>query len=499
MNKIILLSRVSTGHQDLEQQTEQLKSYAKSIGYNDNDIIIIEDKESAVKLSEEERQGLNKMKEVISNYTVTDVVIYELSRLSRVPKILYSVRDYLVQNKIQLHILNPRIKLLKDDYSIDESANVVFSLFCSLSENEGYIRKQRTARGKDKARRANKYIGGQISYGYSVNRSKEFEINEEEAKVVRRIFNDYQTKTVVEIAKDLVFEGIFNLSVNSAASLIRNILHRRAYTGEEVEVKGYKQKLPAIITKEDYEAVENKIEERKKYGKTQSKHGYLCRNLVFNINNEYLRPLYCHSCYALLKMNKYEWETLSINMQFLDDIAFHYAVENKKRMPGKDLMRYKVELQKELESVSRKVLTIDNKVQEENEKILKFEMRYASGKMSESTLDLLVEKVQQDIKKLEADKGTLEDDRGRLRKKLSNLSDSDYNPLLGPLSDLTVEDKERIVHEEIEKIILIKGEKRYNYTLGIQFFNGHYVLIDCNPRCKKVWNENGDVVEIKNS
>ena len=497
MNKVILLSRVSTGLQDLEQQTEQLVKYAKDLGYSNKDLIIIEDKESAVKLSEEERQGLNKMKEAIATYSVTDVIIYELSRLSRVPKILYSVRDYLVAHHIQLHILNPRIKLLKDDYSIDESANVIFSLFCSLAENEGYLRKQRMARGKAKSRNANKYTGGQLPFGYSVDKEHHYVINEEQAAIVRRIFNDYQSKTVVDIAKDLVFEGLVKTTVNSTASLVRNILHRKIYFGEEIEVNGFKQKFPAIISKQEYEEATQKLHERKKHCKTKSKHEYLCRGIVVNINNEQLKPLFCHQCYAFIKVGKYNWETLSINMPFLDSIAFHYALENKNRKPGKDLARYKVELQEELKVITKKISTIEKKLSDCNEQLIRIETRYISGKITETIADLLSGKVQEEMKKLEADKGTLEDDREDITKRMNNLSKTGRNPLLGSLNELSMEQKEKIVHEEIEKITVIKGKKCSDYTLGIQYFSGDYVMVDANARGKRVWDESGKEVLYK--
>ena len=84
MNKCILLSRVSTQQQTLAQQTNELLRYAKSRGYNDSCIIVIEDKESAIKLDEEHRKGLIKMKEHIANDKSIDCVIcYEISRISR--------------------------------------------------------------------------------------------------------------------------------------------------------------------------------------------------------------------------------------------------------------------------------------------------------------------------------------------------------------------------------------------------------------------------------
>lgn len=494
MSKVILLSRVSTGHQDLEQQTQELIKYAKGIGYQEEDFIVIEDKESAVKLSEEERQGLNKMKESIATYPVKDVVIYELSRLSRVPKILYSVRDFLVEHNVQLHILNPHIKLLKQDGTIDESANVIFSLFCSLAENEGYVRKQRMARGKAKAKSENRYTGGALIFGYCSDNKHNYIIKEDEGDIVRRIFHDYLTKTVVDIAKDLVFEGLVKTNVNSTAALVRNILHRKLYYGEEY--KGIKY--PPIISKQDYDDVANKIHERKKYSKTKSKHSYLCRGIVTDINNEPLKPLYCHQSYTHFNIGKYNWESLSINMPFLDDVALYYALENKKRKPGKDLMKYKLELQEELKSITKKVSTIDKKLSENNDKIMKLEMRYASGKMSEEVLDLLVGKVKEEIHKLDRDRGDLEAEGEDLKKRLNNLSKSGRSPLLGRISELSEEDKVKAVHEEIEKIIIIKGKKRYDYVLGIQFFGGNYVMVDANARYKRIWDESGVEVAYKN-
>ena len=53
MKKVIVLSRVSTSHQDLTQQTEEILREVHKDGYTDPNIIIIEDVESAIKLSEE--------------------------------------------------------------------------------------------------------------------------------------------------------------------------------------------------------------------------------------------------------------------------------------------------------------------------------------------------------------------------------------------------------------------------------------------------------------
>ena len=50
-------------------------------GYTDSNIIIIEDKESAIQLSEEERHGLNKMKEYISTNPKLLIIVSDWYRL----------------------------------------------------------------------------------------------------------------------------------------------------------------------------------------------------------------------------------------------------------------------------------------------------------------------------------------------------------------------------------------------------------------------------------
>ena len=493
MGKVVLLSRVSTVHQSLEQQTEQLVKHASLLGFKDNDVIVIEDKESAVKLSEEERNGLNKLKEAIATSNVTDVIVYELSRIARTPKVLYSIRDYLVEHHVQLHVLNPFFKLLKEDGSIDESSNIIFSLFCTLSENEAKMMKIRMNRGKAKLKSENKYTGGSIMFGYDIDKDHNYIIKEDEAAIVRRIFHDYQTKTIVDIAKDFVGEGLVNTNVNSTASLIRNVMHRKLYYGEPF--KGIKY--PPIIPKYMYDRVADKIHDRKKYCKTKSKHSYLCRGLVYNINNEPLKPLYCHKTYAHFNIGKYTWESISINMPFLDDIAWYYTKQHIKDVPA-NVKMLTCKMQEEKCTIIHKLKRINEKIDVENKSIIKIERRYIEGKISESTADLLKDEVQSRINILNKEVQRLEARREEIKNYLNNLSSALKSPLLGKIDDIPIHDKEKLVHEHIKSITIIKSDKRFTYVLGIRFPSGDYVMIDANSKSKKVWDENGVEVAYKN-
>ena len=494
--KAIIFSRVSTLSQDLEQQEQVLFQTAKSEGYKDSDIIFISEHESGVKNDISERLGLSRAKDAIAQGDVEVIYAFELSRIARRLDVFYDFRKFLIENKVQLKIMNPRVNLLTESGEIDENFTLVFSIFASLAEQEARLMQSRFKRGKAKLKSENKYTGGSIIYGYSANKNHEYIINEEQAAIIRRIFTEYQTRTVVDIAKDMVFENILpTATVNSTATLIRHILHREEYYGKEVEVGGFKRKYPAIISKAEYDEAAKKFVERKKYCKTRSKHAYLCRGLIFNINNQPLKALFCHNTYTYCKPKKYTWETLSFNMNLMDSIALHYAIENKKNNPSKDIAKVKAELRNEIKNIDKKVAVIKDKIASCQESIMKLEMRYASGKITEQMLDILVEKVNKEMSSLEADGYSLEAHGEELRLKLNRNS----SPLLSPLEELSIDEKIKIVHEEIERITVIKGDKMYNYTLGIEYTNGSYIIIDVNSRTKKVFDESGKEIKYQRS
>ena len=161
MGRICLFVRVSTIGQQLESQEDLLKSAAISDGYDEANFIIIGKKESAIKLSEEEREGLNELKNLIQTEDIECIYIAELSRLSRVPETLYSIRRFLFDNKVQLKCLKPQFTLLtKDRTKYDPQSNLIFSIFGVLAEQEMVEKKERFARGKKRKAKEGRFSGG---------------------------------------------------------------------------------------------------------------------------------------------------------------------------------------------------------------------------------------------------------------------------------------------------------------------------------------------------
>jgi DNA invertase Pin-like site-specific DNA recombinase len=129
--KAILLVRVSTEAQDFTEQEREIYQMAINDGYKPEDIIAICEKESGIKLAEEDRAGLNRMKELIEAGGVDCVYCWEVSRIARRKKINFSVLEYLTEHKVQLIIKNPSITLFNRDGSINEGAEVVGKALCA--------------------------------------------------------------------------------------------------------------------------------------------------------------------------------------------------------------------------------------------------------------------------------------------------------------------------------------------------------------------------------
>ena len=278
--KAILLVRVSTEAQDFTEQEREIYQMAINDGYKPEDIIAICEKESGIKLEEEERSGLNRMKELIeSGIGVDCVYCWEVSRIARRKKINFSVLEYLTKHKVQLIIKNPSIKLFNDDGSINEGAEVVFTLFSQMAESEMRTKKERFKRSKDARRKQSYYTGGFILYGYTVDEDKKLVVKEDEAEVVKMLYTMYLTGkySFRSLTKEIREMGIFtDKSINAAEVAVNHILTNTAYAGvpssegSRMNLKTEGNVYPALVTVEMVEkckeiAQKNIIAPKKKY------------------------------------------------------------------------------------------------------------------------------------------------------------------------------------------------------------------------------------------
>ena len=267
--KVVLFVRVSTENQELESQIEALKNTAYIDGYNDEDLIIIAKKESGVKLKEAEREGLNELKRAIERNDIDGVYLFELSRLSRDPVTLYSLRDNIFKKeKIQLKCLKPSFTLLEepDRTKFDTMGSLVFSIFGCFAEQEIIEKKERFHRGREQKAAEGKFAGGRVPFGYKVDveRGNLIVIDEEEASIVHTIFDLYEAGySQPRIALELQERGVKYRHYygnqraeykNVTMSFIANLLSNELLTGRKLVTNGtFERAYPPIISESQYE------------------------------------------------------------------------------------------------------------------------------------------------------------------------------------------------------------------------------------------------------
>lgn len=387
-HKAIILSRVSSNHQTLEQQTEAVLKEVRKDGYSDDNIIIIEDKESAIKLSEEERNGLNKMKEYINNDpSINAVYLYELSRLSRRQTMLFNIRDYLIERQIQLIAIQPYMKLLDEEGKMSTTAAIVFALYSTLSETEMTVKKERMYRGRMYNKKIGKAVSGRPPFGYAINKEKYFVVDPITSKIVERFFLQYSKgdTTIADIAKELKEEGLFpNTSFDTLQQNLILWLDRDYYIG--------KFPFPQIISKSLFNKVQSVRKKRKGAPKKKHNNRFLLKGLIYEGESGKLMSGWYDGDAYMIPHN--ERKGISISRKLIDPLIWEFAKElyRKHLMNPSILIR---QLQKDLAVIGKRTDTVRTEIKNLTDKIDKVEERMIFGHLSNTKGEELIEKLKE--------------------------------------------------------------------------------------------------------
>lgn len=381
--KAILLVRVSTQVQDLNQQRQVVYNEAIKDGYTPDNIIVIEDKESASRLSEEERNGLNKLKEYIANDNISCIYTYEISRISRRAAVVYSIRDLLIKNNIQLVVVNPYCRLLNADGTISETSNILFGIFATMAENETMIRKARTERGIAKLQAEGKHARCKPLFGYTVNKDKYYIPHPENAEIVKLIFRLYTRGiSIRKIAIELHERGIFGkVTFSDLLQRVWKILKNENYAGNNT--------YPAIISKDEYKATceirnENKIE----YITTKI---YLCKGILRDKQTgQLLSPKKTLNRYSTLNLNRSEaFKQVSISFDIIEPLILEYAITLHKQYTKTFTENDKLRIQHDIDVMNTKICSLNEKLSNIDNVLDRIEERYILGNISKDKADSL--------------------------------------------------------------------------------------------------------------
>lgn len=293
--------RVSTNKEEqktsLTNQRDLFEKYIQDKGW---DIYAYyEDIESGTKAK---RENLQRLIEDAKSKKFDVILAKELSRLARNGELSYQIKNIAENNKVHIITLDNAINTM-------EGNTHMFGMYAWLYEQESQrISIRMKSAFKTQAQKG--YFKGSFApYGYYINDKKLYIRDDYTPNIVKRIFKDYLSgKGFDRIAKELYEEDIpspgqvagkSDSSEKWHGSSVRLILENPHYTGDLVQCRSetisvttnrrnqkdkeefiiIRDTHEAIITRTDFEAVQQLIKSRKKIRPQQNIH--LFTNILF--------------------------------------------------------------------------------------------------------------------------------------------------------------------------------------------------------------------------
>lgn len=473
MKNCIIFIRVSTVQQDYERQRIELIKYAKTKGYDD--YIIIAHKESGIKLSEQERQGIEELKQTIErDSSISAIFVWEISRLARREDVLHNIKSFLIERKINLYIKDKNYKLLNDDGSVNEQTELLFTLYSYFAASEMKLKLERSKSGKEKLKKENKFVGGKLLYGFTTTKDKTIIPNEKELNIVKWIFDTYLNTdiTIRQLGIECQKRGIIKTeNKRSAASWIKFMLFNYGYCGEHLYYT-----YPMVIPKEYIDRAREKASKSARLPR-YTDNIYYCKSLLYNsdFKRNYIANLpdakyTTRDPHHQLDINLFDsfiWD-LTKNNYYPLFIRINDTNVNKK-------------LDDDLIVIEMKLTTINNRLEQLSKELTKINDLYIKERLSEFEYET---RYNDNIK----NKGILSDSKRLLEqnrltilsKKESALNRSgliDTSTLTNGLDD---KQKYDLIHQLINKIYISKKEEYIEIKVEdkILYTSDEYRLID---------------------
>lgn len=206
MSKIAIYCRVSTQMQHTDRQREELlaRANAKKVEIPENHIYI--DLISGFSKGEE-RPQYNKLLEAIKCHEIDEIWFSELTRLGRSSVELQVEIEKLQKQGVTLYFQKQDITVSPNKN--DLGSRIVLTVLSVCASYEIELFAERSISGKiTKIKNGGGVGGDSASFGYKNNQNKKMVIRDDEAEVVKWIFEQYANgKTTLDIADTLNAQG----------------------------------------------------------------------------------------------------------------------------------------------------------------------------------------------------------------------------------------------------------------------------------------------------
>lgn len=443
MDKCIIFCRVSTDRQNLDEQELKASALAESDGYSPEQQILISYKESAIRLSEEARIGLTDMKESITqDASIKAVYAYEISRIARSQKVLYSVRDFLLEHHVQLCIVSPPIRLLQPNGTIDQGAELAFSLYATMAEQEMRQKRERFKSGKERNKRLGKFNGGNVPFGFLLTKQGVLEVDSSRAGTVQSIYGKYlEGWSLVRIRDWLKSIGhvMTTMGIKSILDNNRNV----SIVGEEVWNSAHAERSAR----------------KSKGGEDRHRRYSICERLIrCPVCGHYYQMrtskyVCCYHDSQYINTEKYCKNSASLVSRRMDAIVVTMARQwYANRCAMDEEMRVK-ELDKRLAELPAKISTLSDSLSNIVIRKQRIAENYEEGLLTKEKRDARLAKVR-------ADETRIRNELAVLQSELERTTARKSQPIMTALDalehvdSLNQQDLYTLVHEQVKEVIL---------------------------------------------
>jgi len=249
--------------QSIDQQRQAAERYAEAKGFR----IIKEYEDRAISGTTDKRPGFRQMLYEIKDIKPAVLILWKIDRLGR-------DRELLVIARADIRDAGCKIESITEPTPDEAMGGVIMEgVLDALAEHYSLQLGSNVSRAlRYKAERG--LCTGQKPLGYERGEDDKYAINQNEAPIVKRIFDDYVSgKPLAEISKELHEQGVAaTLERKFTIESLRAILHNEAYIGIYKRcgfvIEGG---MPTIVTQEIFDKVQKRFDENKRKGTQRAK------------------------------------------------------------------------------------------------------------------------------------------------------------------------------------------------------------------------------------
>lgn len=430
MKTTIAIIRTSTNRQEVESQKEELMQFIIRDGVDPNEVEVIgEAGASAIKLDEKYRRNMDKVYDLISTGTIKTVYAWALDRIGRNEEFMVGFKNRLIDNGINLKIVNPSLTLLNPDGSVNNGMEIAFSLYITMAKQEMEQKKARFARAKKRNAEQGKFSGGGLKYGYMKDENGFLVPNEDEAEVIRRIYDTFSTgqysvKTLCEEMSEYGYDFRWNY--------MWKMLTDTAFYGGRSKIAKYDRNYPAIITREQFDRVQEILKRNRSTQSRRKVHHHFAATMLkcpvcghsMVANNELFICRYpgcnCHQ---------------NIKISTIDGILLAVAVGIADRISSTDTLSATKKIAKKISDLELKITATEKRKAATDARKNRAKRLYIDGLLSEDEFRQETDRIEKSVSELDTALKNYRRDIDELREQqsriLSDKRQNDIKPLKG--------------------------------------------------------------------